>query len=772
MGTKGSVFMLWAHFIVAFAQTGALASAAIPHYTAVPGEREFSGEMIVRPVQAAAWIDRGLSPKDAAARVAAARARLAGLPVREHVAATDEYIVRVPAGRDENGLAAELMSDGLFQYVEPNWIVFPLACPNDARLTSQWHHNSDHMDSCAGWSLYNGDASVTVAICDTGVRTTHDDLRHRRAEGYNAVDRLWESQGGQINDINGHGTATTGCAAANGNDGVGVVGVGWYLTHRMVRVSNLGSGNASLSDLQHGARTAIENGDRVASVSYSGVDNASNLTTATYIKSIGGLLVWAAGNDNRNLTFGNRDADDLIVAGATEEGDGKAGFSAYGQFVDVMAPGVFVYTCTNNGDTAYDYVSGTSFSTPLTAGLCALLFSADPSLTPDEVELLLKSGCDDLGQNGVDNTYAYGRINVHNSLADLNNCSPGTITQQPLSQAICLGDGAQLAVGTSIANPTYQWRRDGQKLADDGRISGAQSPTLTLSYSVAADAGSYDCVIVNAATGCPTMTATALLTVDLCGRLTSLERVDTAPTGGADFATFHRNSTHFTFDLRIDTTQIPSDWNASEFALDVVAPALGRIWHASDELTVPTDNLSVPLLPESSADTRVFDTFVTVPGPAFQTPATLASPGGVVSTDVKIRGISGQGNEIPLAWFDTPADPAGTNFVGARISFELFAPGNLTLAPEGELFATLTGRTSAVGFPTGDNFSFAIYRSDPACPEDLNGDQLVDLGDLSILLANFGTTGADPGDGDIDADGDVDLGDLSLLLVRFGLPCA
>jgi len=185
----------------------------------------------------------------------------------------------------------------------------------------------------------------------------------------------------------------------------------------MLRVSNSSGGGAYLSTLNHAARTSIESGDRVASVSYSGVDRLSNLTTATYIKSIGGLLVWAAGNDGRNLTYGNRDADDIIVVGATDSSDTLAYFSAYGQFVDVTAPGMSVYTTDAGSDSDYAYVSGTSFATPLTAGLAALIWSYDPSLTPDEVELILKQGCDDLGSSGVDDTYGYGRINVYGSLS-------------------------------------------------------------------------------------------------------------------------------------------------------------------------------------------------------------------------------------------------------------------------------------------------------------------------------------------------------------------
>lgn len=185
----------------------------------------------------------------------------------------------------------------------------------------------------------------------------------------------------------------------------------------MLRVSNVSSGVAASSVLRHAARTAVENGDRVASVSYSGVASASNLTAATYIKGIGGLLVWSAGNDSANLTLNNRDDDDIIVVGATDSGDNLASFSAYGPFVDLVAPGVAVTTTSNSSDSSYASVSGTSFSCPLTAGLAALIWSADPALTPDDVELRLKQGCDDLGTAGVDNTFGYGRINAYSSMA-------------------------------------------------------------------------------------------------------------------------------------------------------------------------------------------------------------------------------------------------------------------------------------------------------------------------------------------------------------------
>lgn len=376
-------------------------------YTPVAGLREFSGRMIVRPrqVEAVGVLDDASAKR----RYANAVSTIANYKLVEHVKQTDEYIIEVPEGSDENTVARDLLDTGFFQYAEPDWILYPLVSPNDTFLAQSWQHNN--MQSRQAWDLHTGNPTVSVAICDTGLRTTHEDFQLHRLEGYNAVDRQWESNGGNISAVHPHGTQCTGCAAANGNNGKGVVGIGWNLAHRMMRVSNSSGGGAAVSTLQHAARTAVENGSRVASVSYSGADTSSNLTTASYVKSQGGLVLWAAGNDNRNLSFGNRDNDDLIVVGATTEADAKASFSAFGAFVDVTAPGASVATASSTSDTAYVYASGTSFACPIAAGLCALIWSANPSLTPDQVEAILKSSCDDLGATGTDNTFGYGRVN-------------------------------------------------------------------------------------------------------------------------------------------------------------------------------------------------------------------------------------------------------------------------------------------------------------------------------------------------------------------------
>lgn len=398
-------------FIATVPTASSAAAQVVPNlFEAIPGEREFSGVLVARPLQAAKAAERGLSEAEHARAKAQAERDLRAIGITRHFPEVDEFLVKVPEGQTENTVIARLMATGNFDYVEPDWIVFPVACPNDAQFSQQWHHAANRLGSCAAWDLETGSPDIVVAICDTGILATHEDLLLHKREGFHVPSQTWESQGGPINDINGHGTNCSGSAAANGNNSVGVAGMGWNLGHRTMRVTDSADGSASISNLTLAARTAADAGDKVASVSYSGVNSSTVFTTGDYVRSKGALLVWAAGNSNVNLS-GNRE-DSVIVVGATDQNDAKASFSNYGTLVDLFAPGVSIRTTARTATNAYTSVSGTSFACPITAGLCGLIWSRNPSLTPAQVESILRSTCVDLGTGGVDGTFGYGRINA------------------------------------------------------------------------------------------------------------------------------------------------------------------------------------------------------------------------------------------------------------------------------------------------------------------------------------------------------------------------
>lgn len=396
----------------AFAQDPILRVPAPQDFLEQPASREYSGTLIVRPVQPENAAKYDLPLQEVQGRARLAREILGSFELVGAAPEVDEYVIRIPAGDNEYALAVRLMATGAFEYVQPNWIVSPIGCPNDTLFSSQWHHAT--LGSCAAWDYAQGSSSITVAVLDTGVRLTHADLTGRK-EGYNVTTNSWESGGGQVSDLNGHGTMTAGLAAAKGNNAQGVSGMGWNLSFRPVRVSELASGGTDVAKLTAAARAAADAGDKVISVSYSSVADPAVETTGAYVRSRGALLVWAAGNNSENHT-GNR-ADNVIIVGATDSANQMPSWSGRGQRLDFVAPGVNILSTTNAGNTSYGSSSGTSFATPLVAGLCGLIFSRNPGLSPAEVENILRASAQDLGAVGVDDNFGYGLIRADAALA-------------------------------------------------------------------------------------------------------------------------------------------------------------------------------------------------------------------------------------------------------------------------------------------------------------------------------------------------------------------
>ena len=371
-----------------------LAQEPEPRFVNQPGHLELSGRMIARPVQ------------DNPEARAAARAEVKDWVLEEYPE-VDELILTVPEGLDENSLAAQLMASGEWEYVHPDWICYPIATPNDTYFGNQWHHAT--MQSEEAWDIITEGGNHIAAWTDTGVDTDHPDLQGRLLPGYNSVDGLTEAQGGDIEDINGHGTLTGGCIGAAGNNGMGVAGCLWNVQLLPVRVSNFASGGAYYSDLTAGARWAAENGARTISASYSGVQDASIQTTGAYCRSLGALYFYAADNSNNNHS--SFDWADVIIVGATDQNDNKAGFSSYGTAIDLTGPGVDVWTTAMGG--GYGGASGTSLSTPLANGVASLMWAANPGWSSYDLESRLYASCDDIGAPGEDSVFGHGRLNMH-----------------------------------------------------------------------------------------------------------------------------------------------------------------------------------------------------------------------------------------------------------------------------------------------------------------------------------------------------------------------
>ncbi|MBL9032660.1 MAG: S8 family serine peptidase [Phycisphaerae bacterium] len=357
-------------------------------FSPIPGVREHSGRLLVRPVQPAAWVERGLTPGQAQVRYEAARASLGPWRV-SIIDVIDTHVVSVPEGLTELGWASELVRTGEYEFVEPDWLVSPAGIdPDDPFYRIQWHLQA--IDAPSAWQFNTADGSIICAIVDTGADLTHPDLAPSLVPGFNSVTRTPQALGGQVSDVSGHGTAVAGTAGAVGNNALGGSGVGWGLKIMPVRASNFSSGSAFLSDILYGAIWAAANGCRVVNVSFAGVENqAAQATGAAITNNYGGLLFWAAGNSGTNLA--NFDWPDVVVVAGTTELGGRAPDSCWGRAVDLAAPGVGLYVTARGG--GYGPVSGTSFASPIAAATAAMIWSSVPGSTPAQILGVLESTC-------------------------------------------------------------------------------------------------------------------------------------------------------------------------------------------------------------------------------------------------------------------------------------------------------------------------------------------------------------------------------------------
>lgn len=315
------------------------------------------------------------------------------------------HIVTLPGNASEKAVIAQLAHNPHLRFAELDRRFKVAATPNDPYFGAEWHLAK--IGAPAAWDTTAG-AGVTIAILDTGVDGTHPDLAGNMVPGWNLIDNNNNST-----DICGHGTMVAGTAAATFNNGVGVTGGAGQAKIMPIRVAyfdtTYNSCMAYASTIASGITYAADHGARIASSSFAGIAGSSAAQSAgNYMKSKGGLVFIAAGNNgiDENLPA----ITSMVVVSATDENDNKTGWSSYGNFVALSAPGNNINTTTMGG--GYAGVAGTSFSTPLTASVAALMMSAKPSLDGSQIEKLMYSTAADLGAAGRDAYYGYGRVDA------------------------------------------------------------------------------------------------------------------------------------------------------------------------------------------------------------------------------------------------------------------------------------------------------------------------------------------------------------------------
>jgi len=329
----------------------------------------------------------------------------------ERVDGINLHIAQLNSKGREKAVSQLMRETGAVKFAEPDLLVSPTNIPNDPGFPDQWHHTTIH--SAGAWERLTSPEdleAVKVCVLDTGVDQDHPDLVGNLLPGYNANHLR------SVEDFHGHGTATAGVIGAVGNNGQGISGVLWDVNILPVQINNdTDDSSAYISTMAKGIKWCADQGAKVANLSYEGASASAIDDAATYLREHGGLLFMSAGNAGTLYdTASYPDWSSFIIVGATAQTDIKSGFSNYGPFVDLVAPGERILSTSLDGK--YLYRNGTSFSSPMAAGVGAMIFGLNPGFTPDEVENILLGSTVDLGDTGEDDLYGSGRLDAQKAV--------------------------------------------------------------------------------------------------------------------------------------------------------------------------------------------------------------------------------------------------------------------------------------------------------------------------------------------------------------------
>ncbi len=438
----------WQPAILAVAAAAALSTSAIAgglgaDQAASTAEPEVVTQLIIK-------FRPGASASSAVNAVAAqhgvALAKLRDMAVGAKVFKLDRQMPMAEA----RALAKALASVNGVEYAEPDQVLRADFVPNDPLYSSapQWHYfePAGGINLESAWNKATG-SGVVVAVLDTGYRP-HADLVGNIIPGYDFVSDVSTANDGDGRDADAsdpgdwhklfgifpidsswHGTHTAGTIAATTNNGVGVAGVAFNAKVMPVRVLGKGGGTTSdIADAIVWASGGKVNGvpktttpGRIINMSLGGTGpcSAALQSAITGAAQRGTLTIVSAGNDSADASTKNpANCDNVIPVAATGRDGGRASYSNFGSIVRLAAPGgsgsEYVWSTLNTGKKqpeadAYAGYQGTSMAAPHVAGVAALVWSKNPSLTPKKVaSILVKSTrpfpapCDQCGTGIVD----------------------------------------------------------------------------------------------------------------------------------------------------------------------------------------------------------------------------------------------------------------------------------------------------------------------------------------------------------------------------------
>lgn len=373
---------------------------------------------------------------------------------------------------DAMQMANKYYESNLFQYAEPDLMVEDLlGCANDPYFPNQWGLRNTGQDrgtpgvdikACEAWNYSTG-LGVTVAVLDQGIERTHPDLQA------NIHSLSYDTENGTSPSIvrGSHGTACAGIIGAAGNS-IGIKGLA--PNSKLMSISNsLSSTPASRMKRGEGIDWAVQNGADIINNSWSSsiqhqiIDDAITNAITNGRNGLGCVVIFASGNDNGAVNYPANSNPNILVVGAISpcgqrkspsSCDGEQWGSNYGAQLDIVAPGVLIPTTDLTGNNGYnpntpihpnnggrkissdysnrDYTvwfNGTSAAAPHVAGVAALMLSANPNLTGQQVRTIIERTAQKVGDysytttpgrsNGTwNNEMGYGLVDASAAVLD------------------------------------------------------------------------------------------------------------------------------------------------------------------------------------------------------------------------------------------------------------------------------------------------------------------------------------------------------------------
>ncbi|NQV90363.1 S8 family serine peptidase [Candidatus Uhrbacteria bacterium] len=319
----------------------------------------------------------------------------------------------------------------------------------------------DQISAPVAWDIETGSEKTIVAILDAGFDLDHEDLigQYWRNEDEIGNDSVDDDQNGFEDDLIGwdfvdgdtdpssviyegvrdsvasHGTVIAGIIGATANNGLGIAGINWDVRIMPLRVLNeFGAG--STADVRRAIVYAVENGADVINLSFTFSQTDVRLRdTIEWAHDQGVVIVAAVGNGNKDLNtemiypacFDHEIGRNIVIGvTATDVQDQKASFSNFGsRCTDIAAPGIDIFASVYHDAEELAFITayaspweGTSLAAPMVSGAAALMRSAYPSLTPDQIRNALKLAVDPVAERSLADRLRLGagRLNLARAL--------------------------------------------------------------------------------------------------------------------------------------------------------------------------------------------------------------------------------------------------------------------------------------------------------------------------------------------------------------------